>query len=265
MYIPKAFSHSALGAICAAALVLSLPGVAAAQPVPSYGTQPPPAYATPVGHQESIKGTLTGFDGQYVVYMRDARGYNDHVTLHQGTVINPTGIKLVEGMQVQVWGYSNGPTFQADTVEVNGTGYYGGGNYYPNYGYGGYGYGDSGYGGYGYGGYGGYGYPYSGYGYGYPFGVSIGFGWGWGWGGPWGWPGWWGPRYPYYGFRGCCGYYRYPYGYRGFNGGGFNRGGFNRGGTIHGNVQGAPRGGMTRGGTVTGGGRGMSGGRPPRR
>jgi hypothetical protein len=105
---------AALGAVAA----LSLPAAALAQP--SYGTggqqysQPTPPY----GNQETIKGTLSGFDGQWIVYMRDDRGYTDHVTLHQGTIINPTGIKLLEGMKVTMYGYANGSTFEANRVDV---------------------------------------------------------------------------------------------------------------------------------------------------
>ncbi|HEV3091182.1 MAG TPA: hypothetical protein VGX91_07015 [Candidatus Cybelea sp.] len=250
MYTPKLFSRTAVSAALAAAvLCLALPGPAGAQEsVPGYGTQPVPGYGTPVAHQEQIKGVLTGFDGTYTVYMRDDRGFDDHVSLHQGTMINPTGIKLVEGMRVTMWGNANGSTFEAYRIDVGG-----GGGYYPDSS--GYGYG--GYGGYGYGGGyypGGYGYGYGGY----PWGVSLGFGWGWG--GPWGW------GYPYGGYYGYPygGYYgRYPYGccYRGPWGWG-NRGPW-RGGTIQGGVHGAPGGAH---GGVSGGGRApVSGGRPPHR
>ncbi len=156
MYTPKRFSRTAVSAALAAAvLCLALPGLAGAQEsVPGYGTQPVPGYGTPVAHQEQIKGVLTGFDGTYTVYMRDDRGFDDHVSLHQGTMINPTGIKLVEGMRVTMWGNANGSTFEAYRIDVGG-----GGGYYPDSsGYG--------YGGYGYGGYGGGYYP-GGYGYGY--------------------------------------------------------------------------------------------------
>lgn len=227
-----------LVAALGAAAALALPGLAQAQTMPSY--------ATPVASQESIKGTLTGFNGQYIVYMRDDRGYDDHITLHDGTVINPTGIKLVEGMKVTMWGRTNGSTFEAYRIDVSppdysnsaygggyGGGYYGGG-WYPGY-YGG-----------GYGGWGGY--P--------GWGVGLGFwgGWpGWGWG--YGWPGFYGG---YYG--GYPGYYHGPY---------YNRGGFPRGsGTLsappHGG--GAPHsGGMSGGGGSHGSLSGSSGGgRPPR-
>ena len=251
---------------------VALPLVASAQQ--PYGDQPPYAqqqqtYSAPTppyGNQQSVKGTLSGFDGQWIVYMHDDKGYTDHVTLHQGTIINPTGIKLLEGMHVTIYGYAAGSTFQANRVDVAYSPYspYYGTNGEPAYGYGdngygggngGYGYGGGGYGSpYGYGG--GYGSPY-GYGYGaYPY-VGLGINWGWGWG--WGWPGWGGWGYPYYGYGG------YPY-YWGGNpviinhfppprGGRFPGGS----GTIHGNPG---NGGATRGGGMPGGGSIHGGGGP---
>ncbi|MBV8068140.1 MAG: hypothetical protein JO113_09180, partial [Candidatus Eremiobacteraeota bacterium] len=210
------FSALKLTAAFGVAATLAFPVAASAQQPygqqqPSYA-QPPQASQTYCS-QTAIKGTLSGFDGQWIVYMRDDKGYTDHITLHQGTVINPTGIKLLEGMRATICGYADGSTFQANQINVAYSPYspYYGANGQPvtGYGYGGDsgygdsgGYGDPGYGGFGYGGYG-----YPGYGYGsYPyFGIGINWGWGWGWGWPgwgWGYPGWgWG--YPGY----CCGYY----------------------------------------------------------
>jgi hypothetical protein len=177
-----------------AAVCVALPAVAGAQN--GY-----PSYA--VASQQSIKGTITGFNGQYAVFVQDEKGYTDNVQMHDGTVINPTGIRLQEGMKVTIYGYPNGSVFQAyriDTQYPANYGYQGGYGYggYPNGGYayggypnGGYGYGGDPYGGYPYGGY-----PYGGYGYGYPYGGygyggwapywGLGIGW---WGGWWGWPG----------------------------------------------------------------------------
>ena len=145
-----------------AAVCLALPATASAQQSP-YGQQPSYAQPSPTyARQNGISGTITGFDGQWIVYMHDDKGYTDHITLHQGTIINPTGIKLLEGMRVTVYGYADGPTFQANAINVASSPYspYYGANGNPAYGYGDSGYGDSGYGGYGYGGYGPGGYPY---------------------------------------------------------------------------------------------------------
>jgi hypothetical protein len=230
-------------------IVSTVPNAALAQNVPSYGA--------PAARQEVVRGTVTGFNGSYIVYMRDDRGYNDNVTMHQGTIINPTGIRLVEGMRVSIWGYADGPTFDAYQIEVAG-----GGPYYAGYGnpYNGYGYG---YGGYGYG----YGYPY------YPaVGIGIGLGWGWGWGGPWGWGayrpwGWgWGRPWGYWGGYRGWGYRGYGYGYRGpaYRGGGYRGGYYGRGGTLRGGAPAGPRGGGGRpsGGGRPGGGSIHGGGRP---
>ncbi|MBV9718126.1 MAG: hypothetical protein JOZ77_02320 [Candidatus Eremiobacteraeota bacterium] len=266
------FSTTRLIAALGAAACLAFPALASAQQPygdqQPYGGQPPP-YAQPpptYGNQPAIKGTLSGFDGQWTVYMRDDKGYTDHITLHQGTIINPTGIKLLEGMRATVYGYADGPTFQANRVDVAYSPYspYYGGDGNPAYGYGDPGYGYGGYGGYGYGGYG-YGYPYVGLG----IGINWGWGWGWGWPGYWGYPGYWGGWGGY-----CCGYY----------GGGYYRGPYYHGPYYRSGTVGAPvRGGYyghgyyggPHGGTVNGGGghapvssgsvHGGGGGRPPRR
>jgi len=114
-----------------------------------------PSYA--VTKVETIKGTISSFNGAYNMYVRDVRGYIDSVTLHQGTIINPTGIRLQPGYPVTITGRPSGSTFLADQIDTP---------YRITYAY-------------GYPGY--YGYPY----YPYPaYGLSLGFGWGWG--GGWG-------------------------------------------------------------------------------
>lgn len=266
-----------LAASLTAALCAALPVAASAQQ--PYGDQPPYAQqqpysqpAPPYGNQQSVKGTVSGFDGQWIVYMHDDKGYTDHITLHQGTIINPTGIKLLEGMRVTIYGYAQGSTFEANRIDVAYSPY---SQYYGANGEPAYGYGDNG--GYGYGGGYGGGYGYSPYGYGgaYPY-FGLGINWGWGWG--WGWPGFYGWGWPYYGYGGgypyyCCGGYYGGYPYRYYPPP--NRGGFpGSHGQIHGNPNGgASHGGMSGGGTgraPVSGGAGMhagsgGGGRPPHR
>jgi small nuclear ribonucleoprotein (snRNP)-like protein len=107
-----------------------------------------PSYAT---GEESIRGRIVAFDGKYNLQLRDDRGYVDNVSLHDGTVINPTGLRLAAGQSVTIMGHNSGKTFEANEID---TPYlsYGAAPYgtYPGYSYG--------YGPYQY-----YGYPYRGY------------------------------------------------------------------------------------------------------
>jgi hypothetical protein len=80
--------------------------------------QTPPSYATP-SREQSIHGIVAWMDGKYTLKVRDRAGYLDNVLLHQGTVINPTGIPLRNGMRVTVYGYNAGPSFNANEIDVD--------------------------------------------------------------------------------------------------------------------------------------------------
>lgn len=147
----KSWVKRALRVFPAAALIAAvIPVAAGAQeqaPIPSYAR-----------HVDQIKGTISSVDGAYTLHVRDVRGYVDTVSLHQGTVINPTGIRLVPGFSVTITGHPSGRVFVADEID---TPYHftPGVAYYP-YAY----------------------YPYGYYPYPYPyFGPSIFFGFGRGW------------------------------------------------------------------------------------
>ena len=128
--------------------LLSLPAVGLAQ------DQQMPSYA--IRRVETIHGTITGFDGKYTLYVRDVKGYVDHVSLHDGTIINPTGIRLQSGYPVTITGHADGSSFAADEIDTPYRKVYAAG--YP------------------------YAYPYYGpyYPYWGPVGLRVGFGWGWG-------------------------------------------------------------------------------------
>ena len=122
--------------------------------LPSYG-QPAPSYGS---NEDVVRGQIVSFDGGYNLRVRDERGFIDSIMLHQGTIINPTGLRLAAGMSVTVRGVNRGTYLDANQID---TPYatYGAVPVYP-YGvavaplY--------------------YGYPY---GYGYPnFSIGIGFG-----------------------------------------------------------------------------------------
>jgi len=92
----------------AAILITLLPVAAAAQ------------YAPPsdAANEEVIRGTITGFDGAYRMYVRDERGYVDTIGLREGTIINPTGIRLAEGQIVRVIGFAKGDTLVASRIDT---------------------------------------------------------------------------------------------------------------------------------------------------
>jgi hypothetical protein len=167
-------SRSALRSLLVVAALASvgLPALAQDGSMPSYAQR-----------EDTIQGTISRVDGAYTVYVRDKRGYVDHVTLRDGTVINPTGLKLQPGQSVTVYGFAQGSTFVANEIDTPYSSYgYGYGappppSYYYPYAYP-----------YPYP----YPYPYY-YGYPYPYyGVRIGVVFG--------------PHYPYYRYP-----YRYPY------------------------------------------------------
>jgi hypothetical protein len=215
----------------AAFTTLSLPRSAAADTVPTY--------ASHNRSGETVRGTIATLTGNGDLYLRDDRGFVDHVTLHQGTVIEPTGFELGSGDVVTISGQNAGSVLRADEIDaapsddasINASapvdydqGYavdaYPDGGYYP-YGY--------------------YGYPY-----GYDYGVGIYFGGGYGRGG-------------YGGYHNHGGYNGHGYGGHGGYVGGYNRGGSygHSGGSI-GGARGFSGGGGSRG--FSGGGGGARGG-----
>jgi len=123
-----------------AAIFLATPLAALAQDVPTYagasdqqqvdqqqpppGDQPPPpggdvpSYAEAPPQDEQIRGRIVSFDGAYSLQVRDERGFVDNVQLHQGTIINPTGLTLAPGMIVSILGYNSGSFFAANEVDT---------------------------------------------------------------------------------------------------------------------------------------------------
>ncbi|MBD5633849.1 MAG: hypothetical protein IAI49_05165 [Candidatus Eremiobacteraeota bacterium] len=93
-----------------AALTLAAPIAALAQDVPSY--------AQTVAADEQLRGRILSFDGGYNLAVRDERGFVDNVQLHDGTIINPTGITLAPGMVVSIEGYNQGPFLSANEIDT---------------------------------------------------------------------------------------------------------------------------------------------------
>jgi hypothetical protein len=95
--------------LSATALAASIAPLAAA-------AQQPPSYAQP--GPDTIRGTIASINGKYNISVRDDRGYIDNVSLHDGTVINPTGWTLEPGQVVTIDGRPAGGTFDADVIDT---------------------------------------------------------------------------------------------------------------------------------------------------
>jgi hypothetical protein len=97
----------AVTALAVAGLIL--PTIASAQDIPSYA-QP--------NRDETIHGRIISVNGTFNISVRDDRGFVDNVELHQGTIINPTGLTLAPGMNVTVIGIANGGEFDANEIDT---------------------------------------------------------------------------------------------------------------------------------------------------
>src|ERR1700680_3659613 len=133
---PKLFPLLSAAALASVALISPL----------TANAQDQPSYARPAaGSDNSIKGRIQSIDGAYHLTVLDARGSVDSVQLHQGTIINPTGLSLATGMSVTITGYGAGSSFNANEIDTpytydGPTVYY---DPYPAFGYGfGFGFGD---------------------------------------------------------------------------------------------------------------------------
>jgi hypothetical protein len=114
-----------------AALSIAAPLAADAQIAPS---GPGPSYAddSAYGGEAQIHGRVLSFDGAYNVQVKDEKGYVDNVQLHQGTIINPTGLTLAPGMVVSIMGYNAGSSFAANEIDTPYT-FYAGAPYYAGH------------------------------------------------------------------------------------------------------------------------------------
>lgn len=114
-----------------AALTIAAPLSASAQIVPQNDE---PSYSSEAadGGDGQIHGRILNFDGAYSVQVRDEKGYVDNVELHQGTIINPTGLTLAPGMVVSILGYNAGPYFAANEIDTP-YNFYAGAPYYQGH------------------------------------------------------------------------------------------------------------------------------------
>lgn len=98
----------------------ALPAVAAADAPPAGAPYivaqsfPPPPVYHPEWHEHRIYGWISGAQ-PFNVWLYQG----PHVHLHQGTVINPTGVTLQPHMHVEVFGHWNdNGSYHADRIDV---------------------------------------------------------------------------------------------------------------------------------------------------
>ena len=127
-FINHHLARIASSILVAAFAVAALPAIASAQVAPG----------------EQIQGTIQSINGTWNITVLDANGYLDNVGLHQGTIINPTGLTLAPGMSVTILGYTDGNVFEANEIDtpyqyagpLPTPVYYGPGWWYPGFAYG---------------------------------------------------------------------------------------------------------------------------------
>lgn len=224
-------------AVLAILALLVAPVTARAQALPSYGRP------TPISQEQTISGRITSVDSTFHLTVQDDRGFLDSVQLHQGTIINPTGLTLAPGMSVTIIGFPSGSSFDANQIDTPYTYsgpaptpvYYGAGWWYPGFAYG---YGPAfslslafGYGGYHYARTPFYGHAF----FGFP-GVAVGVGF---YGAPYYRGGYYGAPY-YHGGYYHGGYYGAPYYHGGYYGGSYYHGGYYGGPAYRGAYHGTP-------------------------
>jgi hypothetical protein len=101
-----------LSASALAIVALISPLTAHAQDLPS---QSGPGIAS---SDQPIRGRIQSVDGAFHLTVLDDRGSVDSVQLHQGTIINPTGLSLASGMTVTITGYGAGSSFNANEIDT---------------------------------------------------------------------------------------------------------------------------------------------------
>lgn len=132
--------------LCRAQFSLALTAaVAALVPSARRAGAATPSYAHPVSpnSDDVVTGRIEAVTSKYTITVRDDRGLIDDVHLHQGTIINPTGLTLEPGMRVTIFGYNAGAWFEANEIDTPyrylprpAPLYYGPGWWYPGFPYG---------------------------------------------------------------------------------------------------------------------------------
>ena len=101
-------------ALALGVLAFAAPVVAQAQPVFEQPVTVAPHPGGPFVGDHEVRGTVTYFNA----FTMDVRAAGEVVPIHlqQGTIINPTGLTLHQGMYIRVFGFWANGNFQADRI-----------------------------------------------------------------------------------------------------------------------------------------------------
>jgi hypothetical protein len=110
LFVARIVAGVVAGSLALAAAVA--PSTVFAQDVPSYGRP------STTAQDETIHGRVDSIQGPFAIVLRDDRGFLDSVTLRQGTILNPRGLRLAVGMIVTITGYNAGSSFAALEIDA---------------------------------------------------------------------------------------------------------------------------------------------------
>ena len=68
--------------------------------------------------ERTIHGTIVSIDGKYGLTVHDDHAGIEGVTMHRGTVIDPTGLQLKPGMHITIAGRADERTFNANEIDA---------------------------------------------------------------------------------------------------------------------------------------------------
>jgi hypothetical protein len=108
----------------AVALVLGTTAAASAQTtttVPSTRPVTAPNFSTTqyaLSREQTVHGVITSLNGKYGLTVKLDNADADSVTMHRGTIINPTGLQLTPGMQVTITGHPDSGSFAVDKIDA---------------------------------------------------------------------------------------------------------------------------------------------------
>jgi hypothetical protein len=82
------------------------------------GTEADAQNAPAASGNDTIQGVIKTINGRYGLTVTDNGGGLEGVTMHQGTIINRSGLRLATGMLLIIVGHRDGSTFDANKIDA---------------------------------------------------------------------------------------------------------------------------------------------------